>query len=629
MKFNKTFLPVLTATMLLLFVYACSDFLESTPQGALGGNVVANERGVETLLIGAYGALDGNGIATDAGLPWVASADNWLFGSVAGGDAHKGSTPGDQAPMNNIAAFNFTASNGYFNVKWTALYEGVSRTNAVLSLLEEVEGMSEQAKTEAAAEARFLRGHYYFELKKMFCDVPWVDEHTENPNQPNRVDSISIWAKIEADFKYAYNNLPEVQSDAGRVNKWAAAAYLAKAHVYQEEWQEAKALYDVIIPNGVTSTGVPYGLYSKFRNVFNPAMEKSNPGAVFAIQMVANDGTGTINNANEGNMLNFPYNSAFGCCGFFQPTQDLVNSYRTKNGLPIIDNYNNQMVKSDLGVNSDQHFTTYQGPLDPRLDWTAGRRGVPYHDWGPHPGKKWIRNQSYAGPYSPKKYVFWQAQAEKFGDAHSWAPGSAINYYVIRFADVLLMAAEAEVELGNLEQARHYVNEVRGRIADQNGWVRNEMNKAYAIAVVDSKSEMLATDAEAGDWVVRTDRNSTFQLLKGNPGNIDNWQEYKEPNYNIKTYTKPWSNQAKARKRVHFERKLEFAMEGQRYFDLVRWGIAEETLNDFFAYEGALFPDVSDGHFTAPKNRCYPIPQLQIDKSMVDGTPRLKQNPGY
>src|SRR5699024_8635581 len=144
------------------------------------------------------------------------------------------------------------------------------------------------------------------------------------------------------------------------------------------------------------------GLFDKYRDIFNPAMEDGSPESVFSIQMVANDGTGTIENANEGNMLNFPYNSPFRCCGFFQPTQELVNSYQTQNGLPMIDTHNDEMVKNDMGISSTAHFTPYQGPLDPRLDWTAGRRGVPYHDWGPHPGQRWIRVQAYAGPYAPK-----------------------------------------------------------------------------------------------------------------------------------------------------------------------------------------------------------------------------------
>src|SRR5690625_7536014 len=91
----------------------------------------------------------------------------------------------------------------------------------------------------------------------MFDQVPWVDESTEDLNQPNDRD---IWPNIEADFQFAFDNLPETQSERGRVNSWAAAAYLARAYVYQEKWSEAKDQYDQIIPNGVTSNVVLYAM---------------------------------------------------------------------------------------------------------------------------------------------------------------------------------------------------------------------------------------------------------------------------------------------------------------------------------------------------------------------------------
>lgn len=633
MNIRTKHITVFLVAACMLIVYGCDNFLSVPAKGSLSEEVVANSRGVETLLIGAYGALDGQGggngwAATLAGTnAWEAAPDNWVYGSITGGDAHKGSEPGDQNAINSIANFNATASNGFFDSKWRVLYEGVNRTNAVLSILPQVEDMTEAEKTQAAAEARFLRGHFYFELKKMFNMVPWVDETTEDPNQPNDQD---IWPNIEADFQYAYNNLAETKSDAARANKWAAGAYLAKTYVFQQKWQPAKDLYDVIIPQGVTAQGVPYDLFDDFQDNFNPAAEDGSPESVFSIEMVANDGTGWISNANQGDMLNYPYNSPFRCCGFYQPTQALVNSFKTANGVPEVDTYNNSpMVKNDQGITSTESYEPYTGTLDPRVDFTTGRRGVPYHDWGPHPGQSWIRNQSYAGPYAPLKHIYWQAQAAQYSDQNGWAPGSAINYSVIRFADVLLMAAEAEVEVGSPDQARQYVNRVRARAANQSNWVNNDFNRPYANAIVNSEAEMLATDTEPGEWVIREDRNSTFVLLTGSPGDINNWQEYQEPNYDISQYTTTWTDQAQARQYVHFERKLELAMEGHRFFDLVRWGEAEQKLNAFFGYEGNLFNDIQGGQFSTGRNEYYPIPQNQIDLSVVNGEPRLKQNPGY
>lgn len=622
-----------------LFVFACDtgEFLNSPAQGALSEEVLADEQGVQTLLVGAYGALDGQGggdglawnlASTNA---WEAAPDNWIYGSVAGGDAHKGSNAGDQNAINPIAQGQSNPSNGFFDSKWQVLYEGISRANAVLELLEKVdeEDMAADDQTVAAAEARFLRGHYYFELKKMFNNVPWIDEETEDVNQPNNED---IWPNIEEDFQFAYDNLPETQGDAGRANSWAAAAYLAKTHVYQEEWDDAKALYDEVIPNGVTAEGVSYDLHGEYKDNFNPAAEAGSPESVFAIEMVANDGSGWISNGNQGQMLAYPYNSPFRCCGFYQPTQELVNSYKTDGGLPMeYGNYNNNPVENDQGVSSNDAFEPSDAELDPRLDWTVGRRGVPYLDWGPFPGRTWVRDQTYAGPYATKKNVWWQAQEDQYADNNAWAPGTAINYDVIRFADVLLMAAEAEVGAsnGSLEQARNYVNRVRSRAANQEGWVDNELNREFATEIVSSEQEVYETDASSGDWVVNEGNNSTYVLLEGDPGDSNNWQEYEDPNYSIVEYPGPWTDPNEAEQAIHFERKLELAMEGHRFFDLARWEEADQKLNNFFDYEGDLFPDVQGGSYDPSTEGYYPIPQNQIDLSTVDGEAQLEQNSGY
>lgn len=618
---RKTYsISVLSVIAAMLFFYGCDDFLSVPAQGSLSEDVLADAQGVNTLLVGAYGALDA---AELPGFAWATSPHNWIYGSVVGGDAHKGSEPGDQSAINPMMRGQFSPTEGFFNDKWIALYEGISRTNAVLRILEDVEDMTEAEMNRVAGEARFLRGHFYFELRKMFYRVPWIDENTEDVNQPNDTD---VFANIEADFQFAYDNLPETQSERARANRWAAAAYLARAYVYQEKWPEAKALYDQIIPNGVTSEGVSYDLFDEYWNNWNPAMEGGNPEGVFYVQQTAEDGTGAIANSNQGMMLNFPNSAEHRCCGFYSPTQDLVNSYRTENGLPIIDAYNSESVTSDLGVSSSDQFQPYQGEVDPRLDWNVGRRGVPYHDWGPFPGNRWVRDASFGGPYYSKKNIWWRSQPE-FANNLSWAPGTAINIPIIRFADVLLMAAEAEIEAGSLDQARAYVNRVRERAANENGWVSNDFNREYASATLDSEAEMLSltsSDVSTNGWVMREDTNTTFVFLGGDRSNINDWNEYEEPNYSISTYDQPWGSQDAAREAVHFERKLELAMEGHRFFDLVRWDRAQEQLTALYDFEGNLFSGSGfrNGQFRAPY---FPIPQNQIDLS--DGV--LEQTQWY
>lgn len=587
-------LPAAVLILITLLTSCADSFLDQPTNGALPEQDVETQTGVDALLIGAYAALDGQGedvAALGGGGPWEASPDNWIYGAVAGGTASKGSFGGDQPGIDPIAKFSTDASNGFFNTKWKATYEGIARCNNTITYCLLAEDIPEAAKNVILAEARFLRGHFYFDLKKMFNMVPWIDENTEDPKTPNDQD---IWPMIEADFQFAYENLPPTQGEFARANKWAAAAYLGKTYLYQDKFAEAKEIFTTVINQGVNSAGEKYDLVPLFKDNFDAATE-NNAETVFDIQMVANDGTGTIANSNQGMMLNYPYNSPFRCCGFFQPTQDLVNSYKTdpSTGLPDLDNYNTDPVTNDMGVDPDAPYTPYAGTLDPRLDWTAGRRGIPFHDWGDHPGATWVRDQAYGGPYAPKKHIYWQATQDKFADQSSWAPGTALNVHIIRFADVLLMAAEAEAHAGSLTIAMEYVNRVRERAANPEGFLKEYRDPANPMDGFDE-----TTNAA---------------------------------NYMISEYTgAQFGSVQDALEAIYFERKLELAMEGHRFFDLVRWGIAEQTLNAYFDYQGSLTTDIRGGRFISGRSEYYPIPQAQIDLSVdATGQPTLIQNPNY
>ncbi|MCE7042596.1 RagB/SusD family nutrient uptake outer membrane protein [Dyadobacter sp. CY312] len=591
MKMSKN-IKIMTALVAGLFLYSCQDsFLDKPALGSLSDAQLSTKAGVENLLIGAYAALDGNGVG--AASAWDANADNWIYGSIAGGDAHKGSDGSDQAGINAIMTYSAGPSNGFFNSKWKAVYEGINRANTVLKFAPLATNMTDAQRADIMAQARFLRGHYYSEVKKMYNNVPWIDETTTDPAaQTNTTD---IWPQIEADFKFAMDNLPATQAEVGRANKWAAASYLAKTLVYQKKFAEAKTLFDQIISQGVTSNGLKYALSEKYEDNFDGAT-KNNSESIFAVQAAANDGTNTIDNANAGSMLNHPYGSSpFGCCGFYQPSQDLVNSFRTDpaTGLPFVDNYNATMVKNDMNILSTAPFTPDVTSLDPRLDWTVGRRGLPYHDWGNHPGQAWIRLQSYAGPYAPKKHIYWQATQDKYSDRHSWAPGSAINILIIRYADVLLLAAEAEAQAGTLAKAQEYVNMVRARAANPKGWLYKYKNDAKPL-------EGFST-TPAANYKVAVYAPGAFAAL----------------------------GKDKALKTIYFERRLELGMEGHRFFDLSRWGISEETLNAYIQYESKITSDITGGKFVKGKNEYYPIPQSQIDLSTRGGVSSLKQNPNY
>ena len=465
---------------------------------------------------------------------------------------------------------------------WNGLYEGIARSNNVLRLLlNKGEDVTDADVVRLSAQARFLRGHYYFQLKRNFDNVPYVDETVDyGTGLEDVVNNVEIWPMIEADFQYAADNLADTQSQIGRVNSWAAKAYLGKVFLYQGKFPQAKTIFDDVIANGVTSSGEKYGLLDNYGNLFRGEYDNSEE-SIWAYQSAA--GTGSVNNANPEFDLNNPYNSAAPgvCCGFFAPSFTFVNSFRTSaNGLPLLDgSYNTpaNLVKNDMGVATDDPFTIDQGPIDPRVDHTTGRRGIPYIDWVEHPGQSWIRQQSFSGPYSVKKYVYSRSEVGSFQDNSTWTPGyTGINVHIIRFADVLLMAAEAEVETGGLEKAREYVNRVRTRAM-----------------------------------------NSKVMELDGSGP---------AANYQVGLYTAPWSDPAAARTAVRFERKLELGMEGHRFYDLVRWGIASEELNAYLSFDGPRLLNALGGATYTDKHSILPIPQAQID---LLGPDILIQNPGF
>ena len=583
---NPIIKATLVTTMLSLVAFACNDkFLEVPATGQLSSSQLTSRAGLDGLLISAYAELNGRGYDQAA-----ASLD-WTHGSVSGGDGNKGSNSGDFNALTPFQTFiSMNGTNSEIGQKWRALYEGISRCNMVLRTLPSATAdVSAADKLRITAEARFLRGHYYFSLKRLFNMVPYVDETVDYGTGVDKVpNTADIWPKIEADFQFAQTNLAATQAAVGRANSWAAATYLAKTYLYEKKYALAKALFDQVIANGTTSAGVKYALVANYTDIFNAAKE-TNSESIFADEAAAN--TGSSDNANPNLNLNFPYNTGSagpaGCCGFFPPSFELANSFRVNaNGLPLLDgSYNSaaNALVTDMGLASSAPFTPDAGLIDPRLDWSVGRRGLPYLDWSVHPGQDWIRDQTFAGPYSPKKFVFYKSQDKTLTDGSSWTDGySAINYNFIRFADVLLMAAECEIEVGSLATALNYVNMVRNRAANATYWVKT------------------AAGANAA-------------------------------NYKIAPYT-AFADQATARTAVQFERKLELSGEGHRFFDLVRWGIAPTAINAYLAYESVKLPvGFAGAKFTAGRDEYLPIPQTQIDYQATDASGKniLTQNPGY
>jgi len=570
-------ISVALACMFAITISCSDEFLDVGATGSLGEAQLTTLTGIDGTLIGAYAAL--NGVFGNR----FEGPNHWVTGSVAGGEANKGTDPGDYSSINPVQRYETDPTQGDLNSLWRGRYEGVARSNKVLQLIALSEVISAGDAARLAGEARLLRGHFYFDLKKHWNNVPYIDESVEAadisavPNSPG-----VTWDNIIADFKFAFDNLPETQAQAGRVNKWAAAAYLGKAYLYKGDHASAKQWFDQVIANGKTPSGEKYGLLDNYPDIYNAEFD-NHKEAIFDVESANN--SGSTQNANYFDDLNYPYNTGAdgpgNCCGFNQPTFSLANTFRTVNGLPRLNGEeftNDGAIKNDYLLESSDPFEEDADPLDPRIDHSIGRRGIQYLDWIEHPGKAWIRKQDYAGPYSPKKYIYYKSQEGSLTDASSWTRGYALmNYTIIRYADVLLMAAEAEIVLGNTAQGVKYINQVRERAANQDHWVRNADGSFAA-------------------------------------------------NYEIALYDENISN-ATALKALQIERKLELSGEGHRFFDLVRWGIASDELNKYLQYESQFLAQKFAGaSFTAGKNEYYPIPQTQID---IQGSDVLSQNAGY
>ena len=552
--------------LLLLVVSACSEsFTESTAYGALSDESLKNAQGVELKLIGAYSLLDG--MSNTGSSDWSKTGDNWWF-DVISDDAHKGSTNSDQADLFLLETFDWTSSNPYTTGRWRALYAGTNRANAVIDLISQIEGGD---FTQQMAEARFLRGYYNFQLQRIWGNVAYISEENYANTEFNQPNSGPIWDQIEADFDFAQKNLKDETNEVGRPVSWTATAFMGKVLLYQHKYAEALGFLETVINLG------PYSLLPEFVNNFRMAGDNSVE-SIFAIQFAADDGQSY--NGNRGGTLNFPGGGPINsCCGFYQGTQDLVNAYQTSGGLPLLDTYNQTDIANDYGINSDEAFTPETGPLDPRLDYTVGRRGIDFNGWGVNVGKDWIRATfaDISGPYLAKKSMYYAGEDANMGTGGWGEQRSGINYHIMRYADVLLMAAECAAETGDLDTALGYVNQVRNRA-----------------------------------------KNMTYVKDVDGSGND-------AANYSVEPYGS-FPSQEYAIKAVRFERRLELGMEGQRLFDIRRWGNGVQVMNDYITNEArTITPFGTAAKSYQEKHNLCPIPLNAIDLSGNI----LIQNPGY
>lgn len=550
---------------------SCSDFLdEQVPQGTIDNEQLQNPEYVDNLVISAYAI-------------WISAEDinssfsMWNY-DVRSDDAYKGGNGTEDGDVFHALEISQGIMTTAWNISdmWQRLYNCISRANTALQLLNQLDEQTYPLKQQRIAEMRFLRGHGHFLLKQLYKKIVFANDENLSPEEYNNLSNTTYtndegWQQIANDFEFAYNNLPDTQADKGRPTRGAAAAYLAKTYLYKAYRQDnpesnevtsisAEDLQRVVEytdPSIMAAGG--YALEADFHNNFRPEPQYENGcESVWAMQYSMNDGT-TDGNCNWAYGLIVPNIPGVtdGGCDFYKPSQNLVNAFRTDaDGHPYFDTFNN----------SDYDMATETA--DPRLFLTVGLPDLPYEfnaNYIMDRSSTWSRSNGLYGYYvTLKQNVDPDGDYIVRGNGY-W--GSPMNHIVLRYADVLLMRAEALIQLndGRIQEAIDLINEVRNRARQSTAMISN----------------------------YPADYNVTF---------------------NVRPYTGSYSQQ-EALEMLKFERRLELAMECDRFFDLVRWGDAYDVLTRYYAQEADNCTIYSNAAFTPNKNEYLPIPFAQISAS--------------
>lgn len=541
------------------------DFLVIEPAGAVSETTLSNDQGIDYLLTGAYSSMYGMmGQWDNPGR----SLSNCIYGDIIGGDANEGSQAGDQPDWNALEIYSINAANPYLREKWQAVYEAVRRCNNIMKIVEGAEGKIANADV-IVGQAQFIKALWLFEGIKVFgAAIPYVsleDYKASVDPQVSNVDEsgnyVYIWNKVEADLQDAIAKLPETwDADFGRATKWQAKALLGKLYLYwsspyngtngtdASKLSLAKSTLEDVMNNGKDAKGQKYKLASTYEELFRAATSDWNGESIIDVQLTL-DGSSIFTNAiNGGYYTGFaggtsPYPAGW---AFYQPSCNYVNSMMTDptTGLPIEDFESKGATTNSDGV-TDLSITT-----DPRLDIIVGRCGVPFLDWGAAPSTSWIRQVANGGLYLNKKNHTTFAERGS-NSLTNFAMSNTKNWHVMRLADLKLMLAEIAIRENQLDVAKGYINEVRARAAKSYVKAEDGITKG-TYTMTDKANGVSASDAAA--------------------------------NYCIGIYGDFASADA-AWKALKRERRAELGMEGQRWFDLARWGEVGPVLNNFVKFE--------------------------------------------
>lgn len=528
---------------------SCEDMLDTKPQGTFTDEQIGDEEALD-LMTSAYASLLNHYFGNNES--FAGPINNWVF-DVRSDDALKG---GDGVTMegyiHQLEIGNVQSDNDVVTFKWRNNYYSISRCNTAIRGIQASVSIPDQEKNSYVAEMKTLRAYFYFDMLRIFEKFPYFDETVVNPSEC-RADQYSreqIAEFIKQDLRDSYEILPKTQAEVGRFNRYVAAALLARVDLFTSDWAEAETYAGYVIDSH------QYELYPNFLDMSKPEYNNQYE-SILAIQ---------FSSANSPDQYN--YNNCLNCTwsegnlygngdDFYLASQNLVNAFRTdENGLPYLDGApdNQNVDKAD-----------FEGNIDPRLDFTVGRIGMP---WRSHQyNEKWCRNLDLYGQYSGKKpYPAPESPYVKPGIV-PWG-ASSLNGLLIRYADVLLMKAEALIEQNkDLEEARTLINDVRRKAAR-------------------------SVDA-------------SYEPIDCNP---------MVASYKVSEYPATGWNQEYARKAVRMERRLELAMEGLRWFDLVRWGTVVETVNNYYETEGKIRTYYQGANLSSDEIY-FPIPVNQVDNA--------------
>ncbi|MCC3154371.1 RagB/SusD family nutrient uptake outer membrane protein [Hymenobacter sp. BT770] len=497
----------------LALVSGCKDFLDVAPQGQLSEDAIRTDPGAAQKLVdGVYNAMYLGGFGPDIhGLQFVILTD------IASDDADKGSTPSDYNDALTIDNFTLTSSNGTINNAWNGYYQGISRANQALDKIP-LSPAADVVKNRLLGEVRFLRGYFYFNLVRLFGGVPKLDKvpatsEINNPDLQKRATAADIYALIISDLEFAAANLPlKGATETGRATKAAAQGMLAKVYLYQKNYQKAYDLTNEII----TGKSGAYALYPTYADIWRTVGANSSE-SIFEVQAginsACNNSAVELYSVSQGPRSGGKGGWADLGFGFNNPTQQLADAYEP----------------GDVRRAGSIIFIQPTAP--------AGQRstGTVLWDGFRIPSKDSVENFRYS-------YKAYHSRTKEPNCGNNdFLPK---NIRVLRYAEILLINAEAAVQIGNTAAATTDLTAVRAR------------------AGLGPKAATLA--------------------------NI--WQE----------------------------RRVELALEHDRFFDLVRQeSVQPGRIVPIFAAQGKTF--------VKGKNELFPIPQPQIDLSGG----QLTQNPGY